>query len=140
MDKIWIVTALAAACVAAAPAAARPASSPQGLWLNPHGSVAVRTDACGDKICGWVVWANDEAQKDARDSGVARLIGTMLLEDYRPRGPASWSGTVFVPDMGRHFASEIDAIAPGQLKIKGCVLGGLICKSQIWNRIEQLPR
>lgn len=132
--------ALAAALTAPAIAAAQPARSPDGLWLNPHGSVAVRTGACGDSICGWVVWASDAAQRDARESGIDRLVGTELLEDYRPSGPARWSGTVFVPDMGRHFSSEIDALSPAQLKIKGCILGGLICKSQVWSRIEQLPR
>jgi len=140
MNMASIVTALAAVLATPAVATAQATKSPKGLWLNPHGSVAVRTDACGDKMCGWIVWASSDAQKDARDSGVDRLVGTMLLEDYRPRGPASWSGTVFVPDMGRHFSSEIDAISPGQLKIKGCVLGGLICKSQVWSRIERLPQ
>jgi len=140
MHKTKIATALAALLAAPAMATAQPARSPEGLWLNPHGSVAVRTGACGDRICGWVVWASDEAQKDARGSGIDRLIGTELLENYRPYGPARWSGTVFVPDMNRHFASEIDALSPTRLKIKGCIFGGLICKSQVWSRIEQLPQ
>lgn len=140
MQKAMITAALVAALAASPVAAAPPASSPQGLWLNPHGSVAVRTGTCGDKICGWIVWASDAAQKDARESGVGHLVGTELLEDYRPRGPDSWAGTVFVPDMGRHFSSEIDTLSAGRLKIKGCILGGLICKSQIWSRIERLPQ
>lgn len=132
--------ALAALVAAPALAAARPGGSPQGLWLNPHGSVAVRTGACGDKLCGWVVWARADAQKDAKESGVDRLIGTELLENYQADGASSWSGTVFVPDMKRHFSSEIDALPGDRLKIKGCILGGLICKSQIWSRIERLPQ
>ena len=42
--------------------------------------------------------------------------------------------------MGRRFSSEIDAISPTRLKVKGCILGGLICKSQVWSRIERLPQ
>ncbi|NIJ21525.1 uncharacterized protein (DUF2147 family) [Sphingomonas naasensis] len=140
MRKTRIVTAGMALLAAPAIASARPARSPEGMWLNPHGSVAVRAGACGDRICGWVVWASAAAQKDARESGVDKLIGTELLEDYRPYGQARWSGTVFVPDMGRHFASEIEALSPDRLKVKGCILGGLICKSQVWTRIAQLPR
>ena len=102
-------------------------------------SVAVRTGACGDKLCGWVVWANGSARSDAKDSGVADLIGTRLLEDYRQDGRHAWSGTVYVPDMGRRFASQIEQPSPGQLKIKGCIMGGLICRSQLWTRIERLP-
>lgn len=140
MRKTSILTALMALLVAPAMASARPARSPEGLWLNPHGSVAVRTGACGDRICGWVVWASAAAQKDARESGVDKLVGTELLESYRPNGPASWAGTVFVPDMGRRFSSRIEALSPSQLKVKGCILGGLICKSQLWSRIDRLPQ
>jgi uncharacterized protein (DUF2147 family) len=130
----------ASAAELATPAIAAPPSPPlQGLWLNPHGSVAVRTGSCGDKLCGWIVWANDAARNDAKESGVGTLIGTELLENYRPDG-ARWSGTVFVPDMGRHFSSRIDALSPTRLEIKGCIFGGLICKSQVRTRIARLPQ
>jgi uncharacterized protein (DUF2147 family) len=139
MRRMWIAPLLA---IWAAPAlaATRPVDNPAGLWLSPHQSVVVRTGPCGEKLCGWVAWANSEALADAQDGGVAHLVGTELLQDYRPTGSKNWSGTVFVPDMGRSFSSQIDALSPGQLRIRGCILGGLICKSQIWNRIERLPQ
>lgn len=112
---------------------------PEGLWLSPHNNVAVRTGACGDRLCGWIVWADREAQADARDGGTDRLIGTELLEDYRPEGKGQWRGIVFVPDMGRRFSSQINQLSSGQLRVKGCILGGLICKSQLWTRIERIP-
>ena len=114
-------------------------TTPNGLWRNPRNSVAVRTGPCGDHLCGWVVWADAEARADAHDSGVDNLIGTRLLEDYRPNGKSAWTGTVYVPDMGRHFASQIQQISPGQLKIKGCILGGFLCRTQLWTRIERIP-
>lgn len=122
------------------PAAATPATHPiYGVWMNPYKSVAVRTGPCGDRLCGWIVWANDEAQTDARDGGVTKLIGTALLENYRSDKPGNWSGTVFVPDMGRRFYSIIQQIGPNDMKVKGCILGGLICKSQVWHRIADVP-
>lgn len=110
-----------------------------GTWMNPHGSVAVRTGACGDKLCGWIVWASAEAQADARDGGTAHLVGTALLEDYKPNGAGSWSGTVFVPDRGQRFYSELNAIDANAMKVKGCILHGLICRSQIWRRVAEVP-
>lgn len=118
---------------------AMPASADE-LWLNPHNSVAVRTGACGDRLCGWIVWANGEARADAHDAGVNDLIGTALLQDYQRVGRGRWKGTVFVPDMDHRFSSEIDQISPTRLKVKGCLIGGLICKSQVWSRIAELPR
>lgn len=140
MRRTLIIMPLFAALAAPAIAAAQPPGRPEGLWLNPRKSVAVHAGPCGERLCGWIVWASSEAQADARESGVARLIGTELLEDYRATGPGNWSGTVFVPDMGRRFSSRINALSATQLQIKGCILGGLICKSQIWTRIERLPQ
>lgn len=113
-------------------APAKPAIA--GTWSNPEGSVRVSVDSCGKFICGWVVDANAEAQKDARDGGTAQLIGTKLLENYRQTAPNSWQGRVFVPDMGGSYYSTIWQLNANKIKISGCILGGWICKSQIWHR------
>ena len=131
---------MVAALLALMSAAAAPAQAPpQGLWMNPHGTVAVRTGDCGGRLCGWIAWASPQALQDAKDGGVDHLIGTELLEDYSPDGADRWSGAVYVPDMGRRFSSTITLPAPGQLKIRGCLIGGLFCKSQTWQRIEKVP-
>ena len=138
MGRLWAALALLAT-TANVPVPQPEGRQPQGLWLGPHNNVAVRTGPCGDRLCGWIVWADREAQADARDGGTSRLVGTELLEDYRAEGKGQWRGTVFVPDLGRRFSSQISQLSPGQLRVKGCILGGLICKSQLWTRIERLP-
>jgi uncharacterized protein (DUF2147 family) len=95
-----------------------PASPVEGTWHNPKNSVAVKTGACGDRLCGWVVRASDEAQADARDGGTPKLIGTALLREYRPSGRGS---TLTLVD-----ANTID--------VKGCLIGGFLCKTQTWHR------
>ncbi|RZM31437.1 MAG: DUF2147 domain-containing protein, partial [Sphingomonas sp.] len=94
---------LALALIAGSPGPAspvEPAARVEGVWHNPKNSVAVKTGSCGDKLCGWVVRADAEAQADARDGGTPKLIGTALLREYRPSGRWKWSGQIFVPDMG----------------------------------------
>lgn len=139
MRTSWMAVLMPLLIAAPVHATGAPASQAGGLWINPHKSVAVKTGPCAGKLCGWIVWANEEAQADARSGGVAKLIGTELLENYSMRGPNSWTGTVFVPDMGKRFSSRIEQISATQLRIKGCILGGLICKSQTWSRIDRLP-
>jgi hypothetical protein len=77
-----------------------------------------------------------EGLADAIDAGIPHLVGTTLLQDYRPKGPGHWAGRVYVPDMGRTFYSTIDQQGPDQLKISGCILGGLFCRSQLWHRVK----
>ncbi|MBW6523630.1 DUF2147 domain-containing protein [Sphingomonas sp. RHCKR47] len=129
--------AMGASAIAAQPA---PNASIYGTWINPYHSVAVRTVPCANRLCGRVVWASREAQQDARDGNVPNLIGTSLLENYRPTGARSWAGTVFVPDMGRHFYSLIEQVDDGTMRVRGCILHGLLCKSQLWQRIADVPR
>ena len=50
-------------------------------------------------------------------------------------GKDKWQGKVFVPDRNASYYSTIKQINANQLKISGCILGGLLCKSQVWSRI-----
>lgn len=135
-----------ALCVAAATSAqasgpVRPSTAPTsrdpifGTWTNPRRTIVVKTSLCGSELCGEIVAAGTEAQNDAREAGVEHLIGTELLQNYRKTGSGRWTGTVFVPDMARSFSSHIVQRSPDVLRISGCILGGLICKSQDWTRI-----
>lgn len=112
-----------------------PAPTVLGTWSNPKGTLAVRTAACAGGLCGSIVWATAKALDDARKAGVSQLIGTELLQDYRPAGPGSWKGRVYVPDMGHSFSSRIVQNGPNQLTISGCLIGGFLCRSQVWRRV-----
>ncbi|UZK66292.1 DUF2147 domain-containing protein [Sphingomonas sp. M1-B02] len=121
------------------PGIAAPTNPVTGLWINPRRSVAVEILPCANKVCGRVIWASRDAAEDARKHGVDRLIGTELLENYSLQSDGSWAGRVFVPDRGARFASTMTAIGSNTLRIKGCMLGRLLCKAQIWQRISEAP-
>ena len=105
-----------------------------GVWENPQGTVRVRVMMCGTRLCGTVVSASASAISDAREAGVPELVGLGLLRDYRRIGPDRWAGWVFVPDLGRSFSSRIIQVNRDRLRITGCLVGALFCKSQIWKR------
>ena len=112
-----------------------PAVGVEGVWSNPKGSVQVKTGACGDKLCGVVVYASPKAQADAKKAGAQPLIGTTLLRGYRANGTAQWAGQVYIPDRQASYYSTITMVDAQTLKVSGCILGGLICKSQLWHRV-----
>ncbi|MEG3125309.1 DUF2147 domain-containing protein [Sphingomonas sp. GB1N7] len=119
-----------------APAVAAP-NPVLGTWVNPKHTLAVETAACeAGGLCGAIVRANEQALADARDAGVPQLIGLQLLQDYHPAHGGVWSGRVYVPDMGRSFSSRIEQVSPDALKISGCLVGGFLCKSQVWRRLK----
>lgn len=107
----------------------------EGVWSNPKGSVQVKTGSCGDRLCGVVVYASQKAQADAKKAGAEPLIGTTLLRGYRANGTAQWAGQVYIPDRKASYYSTIQLVDAQTLKVSGCILGGLICKSQMWHRV-----
>lgn len=130
----------AGAGMTTAPARAGTVSAPLpvlGTWSNPKATLAVRTAPCaaGGRLCGAIVWAGAKAVADAKEAGVTQLVGTQLLQGYRQVGAGSWSGRVFIPDMGRSFSSRIRQTRPDELTISGCLIGGLFCRSQTWRRV-----
>jgi uncharacterized protein (DUF2147 family) len=134
MFSRFVLFAIGALALLASPAWAQ-GGGVEGVWSNPKGTVQVRTGSCGDKLCGWVVWASPKAQDDARKAGAAPLIGTALLRGYRSSGTAQWAGEVFVPDRQASYTSTITLIDSQTLRVSGCILGGLLCKSQLWHRV-----
>jgi uncharacterized protein (DUF2147 family) len=134
VSRITIAIAAAFAALAGQAAVAQ-GPGVEGVWSNPKGSVQVKTGACGDKLCGVVVYASQKAQADARRAGAEPLIGTTLLRGYRANGSAQWTGQVYVPDRKASYYSTIQLLDAQTLKVSGCILGGLICKSQTWHRV-----
>lgn len=109
----------------------------QGEWRNPQGSVIVSIAPCGEALCGVVQWASERAKADARRGGTEQLVGVEVLSQFTAKAPARWRGRLFVPDLNKRPKAEMRLLGPDQLKVTVCGAGGLICKSQLWTRVEQ---
>ena len=108
----------------------------EGRWKNPAGSVVVAIAACGDAWCGTVASASDQAKADARRGGTINLVGTQLMSGFKPAGPGKWRGRMFVPDINYSSRAELQLVGTDQLKVTGCMVGRMICKSQLWTRAD----
>nr|WP_232792986.1 DUF2147 domain-containing protein [Caulobacter hibisci] len=106
-----------------------------GVWRNPKDSVHVEIKPCGPEVCGYVVWANDEARTDARKGSGNELLGQQLLRDFARGDKGEWRGKVFAPDVNMTFSGRVLVLDAGRLRAKGCVLGNLLCKTQVWTRV-----
>jgi uncharacterized protein (DUF2147 family) len=136
MIRRTLISALSLAAMALALPATAAAQSPvEGVWRNPKNSVHIKIQPCGDNLCGYVVWANDNAKEDARKGGTPNLVGSQLLRNFAPSKTGTWRGKVFVPDLNATFSGSAELMDANTLKARGCLFAGIACKSQHWKRI-----
>lgn len=107
-----------------------------GVWRNPRNSVHLEIKDCGASTCGVVVWASAKAEADARKSGTDTLIGKQLLRDFEAQRDGSLRGRVWVPTLKVTLVGTADIVDTRTMRAKGCVIGNLLCKSQMWTRID----
>jgi len=134
--KLAIVAVSAILGLAPVSAQAADTTGTYGVWRNPKNSVHLEIKDCGETACGVVVWASERAKADARKGGSANLVGLRLLRDFAPDKHGAWRGKVFVPDLNMTFSGAAEVLDAKTLRAKGCVLGGILCKSQIWTRVD----
>jgi uncharacterized protein (DUF2147 family) len=121
-------------------AAAQPHSQApiEGYWKNPIGSAIIAIAPCGKEFCGKVVWASARGQREVSKNSPS-IVGTTVLTDVRYRN-GRWSGSLFIPDDNINVSAHLQPAGTGQMKLTGCAIVGLFCRTQIWTRVDQLPR
>lgn len=110
-----------------------------GIWRNPRDNVHLELRPCGAYLCGYVVWASDAATTSTRRRSKTELVGKQLMRDFSPGDGRIGRGKVFVPDLGMTFSGTAERLDAHTIKARGCVVGNLICKSQLWTRIDSPP-
>jgi uncharacterized protein (DUF2147 family) len=122
------------------------AADPLGNWYTADNDSQVRITNCGGALCGAIVWLkvpndpdtgrpktdknNADASKQSRP-----LLGVEIVLGMKPSGtPDQWSGDVYNASDGKTYSGSFSMTGPNTAELKGCVLGGLICKSQSWTR------
>jgi len=113
--------------------------SPAGTWLSENGEIQVRIGECGVSYCGTIVssrrFRRDENNPDP--SLRARpLVGLRMIWDLTSTPEGSWTGSLYNPQDGRTYSGRLRVTAPTALELSGCILGGLICRSQVWTRVR----
>jgi uncharacterized protein (DUF2147 family) len=123
-----LMTALSALTLAAVALGTLPAiADPSGTWLRDNGNSRVRLAPCGDAICGTIVWL--------KDADTASKVGQRVFFDMKPNGENKWSGKAFNPEDGKTYSGNM-TLSGRSLTTSGCVLGGIICRSVNWSKVN----
>ncbi len=135
VNRILCSTAI---CVGTFLSSAMPgfADDPTGVWLRDTGTSKVRIAPCGDALCGIVAWEM-EPKKDVNNPDESKrlrpVLGTRIFFNMKPNGENKWSGSAYNPEDGKTYSGAM-SLNGSTLTTKGCVLGGLICKSVSWTK------
>lgn len=129
MKRILATIAVLGAAVAL-PASAAVSQSLEGRWANPKRSVIVNVNRCGSAYCGAVSWAT------AKNRAKGAAPGTQVLSDLRPQGNGIYKGRALEPKRNISGSATVQQVSPDVMIVKGCVIGGLICKEQRWTRVS----
>lgn len=121
------------------------AADPIGTWLTEGGKSRIKISDCGGALCGAISWLqepNDPAtgkpKTDKNNPDAAKktkpLIGTLIVLGMKPSGAGKWAGQVYNAEDGKTYSGNVEMVSDNSLKLQGCALGGLLCKSQTWSR------
>jgi len=99
-------------------------TSPYGVWKRPSTGGEIKSFECGGGV-GLVVTKSADPEK----------VGKELLCGAQESEPGKYEGRILNLDDGKRYSGIVEVRGGGtQLKLSGCVLGGIICKSETWIR------
>jgi uncharacterized protein (DUF2147 family) len=123
------------------------AADPHGTWLTEGGKSRIHIVDCGSALCGNIAWLKEpndpetgKPKTDKNNSDTSKrsrpLIGVTIVISMKPAGADKWSGEVYNAEDGKIYTGNLTMQSANALKLEGCALGGLLCKSQTWSRVN----
>ena len=106
----------------------------RGEWINQRKSAIIRVADCPSGLCGTVIWSATSAQRDSTRGGTTELNGTVVMFGFVPASQQAWRGRLFRPDLNRTVKATVRLESDGRLQVRGCELGGIVCRVQHWIR------
>jgi uncharacterized protein (DUF2147 family) len=141
------VSAVAGLMIGARVAAAfcQTSAGPEGTWLTADGSSKIRFETCGAASCGRLVWLRDPKDSDTGQPLLdknnpdpaqrgRRLLGILVFTEIHLAQPGEWKAKAYNAEDSNQYDVTLTLMPPDQLALRGCGLGGLICRTELWTR------
>lgn len=113
------------------------APDPSGTYLSESGETRVRIARCGQAYCGTIVSVQGDA-KDANNPDPNQrgrsLVGVQMISNITPSGDG-FTGQLYNYKDGKTYSGKM-SFQGKAMQLSGCVLGGLICRSQTWTKVN----
>lgn len=129
LKKLALATCTASLLVLASTNAM--AADAKGIWITEKSdkgsSMAVEIFDCDGKLCGKAIDVFDAPNRDS--------VGLEIIKNMEMKSDTDYNkGKIYAPDTKKWYKSKMSLESDDTLKVSGCLLGGLICRSQTWTR------
>ncbi|WKV12583.1 DUF2147 domain-containing protein [Marivirga harenae] len=150
MKKLIIVLLAVSAIYVSSPIQAQEAKDGDaliGVWEPSHGKARIKIDKIADKYYGRIVWLKEpndpetgepKLDKNNPDESMhsAPLRGYRMLKDFEYQGDGVWTeGTIYDPENGNTYSSEITLKDDNTLDIRGYIGMKTFGRTDVWKRL-----
>jgi len=120
-------------------------ADPVGTWLTEGGASRVKVVDCGGALCATIIWLKEpndpetgrpKVDKNNADASKRSrpIVGIQIVSSLKPAGANKWSGQIYNPEDGKTYNANVTLQGASTLAVQGCILGGVICKTNTWTR------
>jgi len=107
--------------------------TPVGDWQTEGKIGAVRIEACGKALCGYLINPSSQAKAESI------LINMKPNGDSASRSSAEWRGSIFSRASGNTYNATMMLKTANLLRVEACALGPFFCSGNNWTRIIKEP-
>jgi uncharacterized protein (DUF2147 family) len=123
------------------------AADPSGTWYTKGRLARVQIARCAEDFCGTIVALKDpidpatgkpqtDTENEDRTKRNRPVIGIQVVIGMKPAGANKWSGQFYSPEEGKTVSGNLVLNDAETLTVEGCLLGGLLCRSETWTRVK----
>jgi uncharacterized protein (DUF2147 family) len=98
-----------------------------GNWQRGDGNARVSVTRCGNAFCARNTWI--------RDPNSGEKVGHVLVMNVKPTNNTMLAGTAYDPQRKLNLSATV-SVSGDSMTTRGCVLGGVVCRSVSWTRIK----
>lgn len=99
-----------------------------GTYVRPSTGTQVEFYDCGGKVCGKIVAVKDKAKE--------KTVGTIILKGATRSDDKTFKGELLNTEDGKIYNGVLTVVSAKEIKLEGCVLGGIICKGENWTKVK----
>ncbi len=97
-----------------------------GNWARSDGIAHVNITKCGQDYCAKNIWIKPNWKTEK--------VGDVLIMKINAKSTGTYLGTAYDPQRNMNFKFKLN-LDGNKMTTKGCIIGGLLCKSVGWKKI-----